>query len=349
MSPHKTHAGSVALTGILALAAASIVSASGTPIGGTIAFSADNQIFVERGDKVRQLTHDNVGVVGIAWSPDGKRLLAWRYAETPAISIVNADGSIGRQLATDVAGEPRWSPTGKLIAFQRGQHGLGRNGRAIYVVNTQGKALRRVAGNALPGAVFGSVLSWSPDGNSIVYAGTSGTQHGLFTVRIGTGHSDSSVPLTSTRGSGPGTASDPVWSPDGSRIAYLDGSGISIVKTHGTALDHLPVKYVYGPVWSPDGSKLAFVGRHINYVVNADGSGLKTLPGCRCTNVWPGFGQRLSWSPDGSMIAYAGGTGPGRQPEAGIYVEKLDGSPPVRVARSSTRQYSRPLWRPHES
>src|SRR5207244_5001554 len=96
-----------------------------------------------------------------------------------------------------------------------------------------------------------------------------------------------------------------------------------------TELRQLPVRYVYGPVWSPDGSKLAFVGRHRNFVVNADGTDLKRLPGCWCGgDVYPGFAQRLSWSPDGSMIAYSGGTGPPAQyaKRAGIFVEKLDGS-----------------------
>ena len=34
-----------------------------------------------------------------------------------------------------------------------------------------------------------------------------------------------------------------------------------------------------------------------------------------------GFHPTAGLAPDGSSIAYAGGTGPGRQPESGIYVE----------------------------
>ena len=340
----------VGFCAIVALCPVSIGGAAGFGAAGTIAFSADNQIFVEQSGKVVQLTHDRPGVVGIAWSPDGSRLLAWRYRKLPAISIVNADGSIGSQVATEVAGEPRWSPDGRRVAFQRGQYRAGQTGRAIYVVGANGRVVRRVTKYALPGAVFGSVFSWSPDGTRIVYAGGSPAGRGLFIARVDEKASSSPTAIRSTLVNGPGSPGDPAWSPNGSAIAYLDGAGgISLVNPDGTARRRLPVRFAYGPVWSPDGSKLAFVSRQANYVVSADGTSLKRLPGCRCAKVWPGFMQRLTWSPDGSMIAYAGGTGPGRQPESGIYVEKLDGSAAVRIASSPTSQYSRPLWRPRHN
>jgi len=344
--PHWSRATLIGFFAVVVLSAASIGGAAGLGPAGSIAFSADNQIFLEQGGRTVQLTHDRPGVVGIAWSPDGSRLLAWRYRKLPAISIVNADGSIGSQVATEVAGEPRWSPDGSRIAFQRGQYHSGQTGRAIYVVDANGHRIRRVTKYALPGAVFGSVFSWSPDGTRIVYAGGSPAGHGLFIARVGAAPS-SPTPIPSTLTKDPGLPDDPVWSPNGSAIAYQDGAGgVSLVKPDGTGRKRLPVRFAYGPAWSPDGSKLAFVSRRANYVVNADGTGLKKLPGCRCANVWPGFTQSLTWSPDGSMIAYAGGTGPGRQPESGIYVEKLDGSAAVRIASSPTSQYSRPLWRP---
>lgn len=349
MLPRSVQGCFVGLATISALGTASIGGASRLSATRTIAFSAENQIFLERGSRIVQLTHGRPGVVGIAWSPDGSRLLAWRYRKLPAISIVNTDGSVSAQIATEAAGEPRWSPDGKRIAFQHGQYHRGQTGRAIYVVDATGRGIRRVAGNALPGAVFGSVFSWSPDGTRIVYAGASHAGVGLFVARVdGTGPGTPAA-ISSTIVESPGAAEDPAWSPDGSTIAYMHGFGISLVRLDGTAPKHLPIRFVYGPVWSPDGSRLAFVGRHANYVVNADGTGLKKLPGCRCANVWPGFDQRLAWSPDGSSLAYAGGTGPGRQPESGIYVEKLDGSAAVRIAGSPTVQYSRPLWRPERT
>src|SRR5262249_24606520 len=116
---HMLRKAILAIAMLDALAISAAVSASPPSAPGTIAFSADNQIFVARNGQTTQLTHDDIGVVGIAWSPDGSRMLAWRYRLVPAISVVNSDGSIRPQVASRVDGEPRWSPDGKWIASQR--------------------------------------------------------------------------------------------------------------------------------------------------------------------------------------------------------------------------------------
>jgi Tol biopolymer transport system component len=331
---------------VAALAVGSDGGASPPRVPGTIAFSANNQIFAVRNGRTTQLTRDKPGVVGIAWSPDGSRLLAWRYRRVPAISVVNSDGSIGARVASGVAGEPRWSPDGRWVAFQRGSYALGGTGQAIYVVGADGRHLRRVVTNAMPSNQRGG-FDWSPDGARLVYFGTVSGRNALFVVPTGGEASGPAVPIVLFQPGAPG-GGDPVWSPDGSTIAFEVGPDIALVNPDGTALRDLKAPgYVYLPVWSPDASKLAFAGQHSNYVINADGTGLKQLPARVCKDPWPGWAQRLSWSPDGSMIAYSGGTGPAIcSKTSGIYVEKLDGSAPERVAHSPTVQYSRPLWRP---
>ena len=56
------------------------------------------------------------------------------------------------------------------------------------------------------------------------------------------------------------------------------------------------------PAWSPDGSKIAFIssrdGAFEIYVMNADGSGQTRLTNGLADNAWP------SWSPDGPKIAF---------------------------------------------
>ena len=51
--------------------------------------------------------------------------------------------------------------------------------------------------------------------------------------------------------------SGPSWSPDGSRLAYLDGSGALAVFTRdGGAKQFVPGRYSAGIAWSPDGRYL---------------------------------------------------------------------------------------------
>jgi Tol biopolymer transport system component len=333
----------------VSFAALAVVSAGGASpprAPGTIAFSTNDQIFLVRNGRTIQLTHDKPGVVGIGWSPDGSRLLAWRYRRTPAISIVNADGSIGPRVASRVDGEPQWSPDGKWIAFQHWSNGPSEP-RGIYVARPDGRDLHRVVANTVPPRLRGG-FDWSPDGNRLVYFATVGARSVLLVAQTANERARPIAPVVVFSPGPIGNSGNPAWSPDGSTIAFEDGSGIALVNPDGTALTTLKFpNYVYDPVWSPDGSKLAVAGRFANYVINADGTGLTQLPGRVCKQVWPGFWQRLSWSPDGSMIAYSAGTGPASCTKlSGIYVEKLDGSAATRIASSPTTQYSRPLWRP---
>jgi Tol biopolymer transport system component len=329
------------LAALIVLAAAGAAGGAVRPFAGTIAFSADDQIFVARNAGApARLTHDPVGVVGIAWSPDGTRLLAWRYKKVPAIAVLRADGTFVRTLATDVDGEPSWSPDGTRVAFQHQQHAGGNTGRAIYVVNADGSRLHRIASNSLP-SEFLERPAWSADGRTLVYGGTDAQGHGLFTVRADGADEASPRRLI---GGGKTFLAYPSWSQDGMRLAFARGSTVAVAAGDGSGARNVGVAYVQSPVWSPDGSHLAFFGRHENWVVAADGSGLRKLPGCVCRHIWPAFSQRLAWSPDSTSIAYSGGTGPGAQPLGGIYVERLDGTT-RRVAFSTALQYSRPLWR----
>ena len=113
----------------------------------------------------------------------------------------------------------------------------------------------------------------------------------------------------------------PVWSPDGSRIAYED-DGVWVVRGDGADAKHI-VPNGRVPVWSPDGSRIAYQDDGV-WVVGADGSGARQL-------VSGGFDP--VWSPDGSHVYYW---------RDGLWVVRADGVNPRQI---STSGHS-PVWSP---
>ena len=104
----------------------------------------------------------------------------------------------------------------------------------------------------------------------------------------------------------------PIWSPDGSRIAYFsDESGeyaLHIKNQNGQSeaqkidLGH-PSSFYYFPAWSPDSKKIAFGDKHLNlWYVDLD----KKTPVhvARDRFMPPGEVFHATWSPDSRWLAY---------------------------------------------
>jgi Tol biopolymer transport system component len=109
-----------------------------------------------------------------------------------------------------------------------------------------------------------------------------------------------------------GSKSDPVISPDGTKIVFTVGaivigtaSPLWIVRSDGTGLTQLTTDGAndYRPTWSPDGSHIAFVstrdGNAEIYEMNADGTGQTNITNNAANDNSP------AWSPSGNTILFA--------------------------------------------
>lgn len=123
----------------------------------------------------------------------------------------------------------------------------------------------------------------------------------------------------------------PVWSPDGSRLAYVSfekKKPVIYVHTLASGQRHIIANFKgsnSAPAWSPDGSKLAVVlskdGNSQIYSVNADGSGLRRIIQSA------GIDTEPRYSPDGSTIYFTSDRGGSPQ----IYQASANGSDARRV------------------
>lgn len=105
----------------------------------------------------------------------------------------------------------------------------------------------------------------------------------------------------------------PVWSPEGSRLAYVSFEKKkpivyvqSLVSGQRTVLANFKGNNS-APSWSPDGKKLAIVLTHAAnsqvYSINADGTGLQQLTRTTAIDTEP------TWSPDGRYIYFTSDRG----------------------------------------
>lgn len=120
---------------------------------------------------------------------------------------------------------------------------------------------------------------------------------------------DGSAPTNLTQN--PGQYSGLAWSPDGHKLAFSQGSGVSDGSIYVLDIEENGrVKLTsqqgdYGELaWSPDGTRLAFTFRRNIYVMNADGSDMAALT----TGSESGYDSSPAWSPDGSRIAFSRAT-----------------------------------------
>ena len=126
---------------------------------------------------------------------------------------------------------------------------------------------------------------------------------------------------------------NPVWSPDGARVAFqtdIDGDReIYVMNADGSDARNLTNNAASDqtPDWSPDGSSIAFVsdrdGNQEIYVMSPDGAGQTRL------TETPDGDRRPRWSPDGSKLAYVSWSAD--ESDSEVFVIRADGTDRLQI------------------
>ncbi|HET9755376.1 MAG TPA: hypothetical protein VFP66_02645 [Candidatus Limnocylindrales bacterium] len=220
------------------------------------------------------------------WSPDGEWVV-YRDStrginENDEIFVSAADGSERRSITNDPANDwgPDWSPDGLTIVFNSDRDGGQIRG---YLIDPDGSNLR-----ALDIDAWVEYPSFSPDGTAIAFMGHEAGDYEIYVADITTGETRQ---LTDS----PGNDGWPVWSSDGSTIAFTSERDdcsfvpsdqecwrtdepadqhrdVWVMNADGSGQRRVTSEAAQFVAWSPDGRYLLVSGRAL-YVVRPDGTG----------------------------------------------------------------------------
>jgi dipeptidyl aminopeptidase/acylaminoacyl peptidase len=296
-----------------------------------------------------RLGTDATGASSPRWSPDGKSIAFFgRVSDSSGVAVANADGTHLRFIAAvsgtnhvlpSVGERMAWSPDGTRLAFISSTPGpeVDANGDPMVITRysykpTASEGLTRFNDNhrlhifvadlasrhvtqLTRGDYYEHSIQWSPSGAEIMFVSNHGADPDrVFNYDVFAVNATSGAQRQITKTASP--EYQPVWSPDGRRIAYL-GTKRSLTSSETTMEDtHVWIMNADGsdrrevgasidnrqraPRWSKDGTALYTVvqvhGDTKLYRVPAD----KGTP----TVVIGDEGQVGSWSltPDGGVI-----------------------------------------------
>jgi len=284
-----------------------------------------------------------------AWSPDGTRLAFLKAAEesdaagahVEAVAILNlASRTVTVVRGTEVTNRGRamigmqplaWSRDGRFLLYRTSPSGTTRG--EIGIVPVGGGARRALADSVTGGSL-------SPDGRYVAYvAGPArGEQVFVQPVTGGARH-----PITDAAGG----YTNPLWSPDGTAIAYQRPDGIWVVPiADGSASGEPRMAYAtagrtVAVAWNAVGglylSKINDVRIPLRLAVDA--ATAAPIGTAEELAHHPPLVHAFAWSPDGQRVAFVAATQEWESRGAAIAVHATDGSSSIshRVAAPDER------------
>jgi Tol biopolymer transport system component len=293
---------------------------------------------------------------GLTWSPDGRRLaFTSKTKGRTVIEISSVDAGAIRRIAVKKRigrpTAPAWSPRRDELAFAAIYEGKFDLRRTIARVGLDGSGLRALAAHPY-GAIVDSGPVWSPDGQRLAYIRqrkwrppknkpappVNPTTEALDVVVSSRNGRKHVIRLG-------GDDTDPRWSPDGRRIAFVHQAGreryaLWTVAPHGRH-PHRVTSGLLGPrnpAWSPDSRQIALTAiaadrRPHLFVVDVTGRTRQVPVSGLVAELRP------AWSPDGGLIAFADYDGH-------VNVVKPDGTGQRTVATLAGADFFELAWSP---
>ena len=223
------------------------------------------------------------------------RLVVWSASQS-LVRLVDTDGKAERTIFTNAASDigvfPTFDPTRQRITLHTGAPNTGVATDAI-VLDTTGTPRRDISG-------FSNIVAVreTDDGNVMVVGRRTTDPQGTYLFRV---TADNTITLLTMLNLSNGSYGGADITHDGSRVAHLNGSVLSVLDV-STGITTQLDDGARSPRWSVQGDRLVYLRAWctsgfdgIPIVVNADGSGSRILSNF-C------FSPGLAWSPDGSYI-----------------------------------------------